>query len=299
MTIVGATLLLIAMAVPAAAHGKFGQVAPGDLLEVWQPDLEMTLALVAVALLYALGRARLNRHARRGVIPLPKATLTFVGLASLWIALASPLAALTGPLLTAHMAQHVILIGIAPPLLLGGRPAMAVMALVPARAGLVPMTRRIRSMASVARPVPAALIHGAAVWVWHAPPLFEAALASEALHQLEHACFFLTALFFWSTVFHAARAPSRRMEGAAALVVTLIHGGLLGALLTLAARPLYAGHGDGSPAWGLTPLADQQLAGLVMWVPAGAVYLAAGIIIATRLVGGLGDPTRQPATHRR
>lgn len=290
-------LLAAGVATPALGHGEYGPLAPGDVLRAWRPDIALTLLLLAAAQGYAIARARLHRRLGRTVIPLRWAAATWAGFGVLWIALVSPLEAVTGTLLTAHMIQHVILIAAAPPLLLVGRPGVAIGALLPApvwrafaRLGLA------RLGAAVGRPVPAALLHGAAMWVWHAPPLFDAAMTSEPLHQLEHACFFLTALLFWSAVFRAVRSPSRRIEGAAAIVVTLIQGGLLGALLTLAGRPLY-GHGDAALAWGLTPLADQQLAGLVMWVPAGAVYLLAGMVIAMRFIGSGPEPSR--AAHRR
>ncbi len=124
--------------------------------------------------------------------------------------------------------------------------------------------------------------------VWHAPPLFDAALTNDLVHDLEHLTFVITALWFWFSVAHAVRSSSRRLAGGIAILVTLIFGGALGALLTLAPRQLYA-YQSPPEAWGLSPLADQQLAGLLMWVPAGAVYLLAGMVLAFAMLGEARD----------
>lgn len=297
MRAVATSLVLLTATGGAANAHDYGPLAPDEILGAWHPDIVLTLTLLALAQAYALGRVRLHRRIGRTAVPAQLAIATYAGLASLWVALVSPLEALTGTLLAAHMTQHVILIAIAPPLLLAGRPGVVVTLLLPHRARRLFQRAHLGELGVfIARPVPAALLHGVVLWVWHAPPLFQSAMQSEALHYLEHAAFFLTALLFWHAVLRAARAPSRRIEGIAAIVVTLIQGGLLGALLTLAGRPLF-GHGAETLAWGLTPLADQQLAGLVMWVPAGAVYLLAGCVIALRLVGA--GATAPPAAHRR
>ena len=129
----------------------------------------------------------------------------------------------------------------------------------------------------------AALLHGVAILLWHAPLLFNTALTNDLVHDLEHHSFVVTALLFWFAVANAARSASRRLADGIAILVTLILGGALGALLTLAPRPLYAY--PMSPAgWGLTALSDQQLAGLLMWVPTGAFYLLAGMFIALAIL---------------
>jgi putative membrane protein len=138
---------------------------------------------------------------------------------------------------------------------------------------------------ALSRPMPAALLHGLTLWLWHAPALFAAALEHHWLHALEHACFFGTALLFWRAVLDG-RAGRRAGPALAAALVTLVHGGLLGGLITLAPYPLYRPYVGGRGIWGLTPLEDQQLAGLLMWVPLGLSYLAAGLAVVSRLVLG-------------
>jgi cytochrome c oxidase assembly factor CtaG len=123
-------------------------------------------------------------------------------------------------------------------------------------------------------------VHALAVWIWHLPPLFVAALSNPALHVLQHACFFASALAFWWAVFgRAARTPDA--VSLACLFTTMLHTSALGALLTFAPSAWYA-NGGVAPPFGLSVLEDQQLGGLLMWVPGGLAYLVAGLSI----VGG-------------
>lgn len=122
------------------------------------------------------------------------------GAAALVIALVSPLDALGGTLLSAHMAQHALLIAAAPPLLLLGRPGVA---FAWALAGREPWRSLAHLGDRLSRPLPAAALHGAALWVWHAPAAFDAALASPLLHAVKHVTFLGTALLFWRAALDA------------------------------------------------------------------------------------------------
>lgn len=122
----------------------------------------------------------------------------------------------------------------------------------------------------------------ATLWIWHSPTLFDAAVASDRLHWLEHALFFGTALLFWRAVI---RALSGRQAAAAAIIacfVTLLQSGLLSALLSFARVALY--RGPDTSVWGMTALEDQQLAGAMMSLPMCAIYLFAGLLLALRLL---------------
>jgi cytochrome c oxidase assembly factor CtaG len=121
----------------------------------------------------------------------------------------------------------------------------------------------------------ATALHAIAIWVWHIPRLLDATLIHEDLHRLQHVCFLATALLFWWAVL---RGP-RRLYGLGALhaFLTMMHTSLLGALLALAPHLFYPLQTRGAPAFGLTPMEDQQLAGLVMWAPGGVVYMFAGL----------------------
>ncbi|TGV96544.1 cytochrome c oxidase assembly protein, partial [Mesorhizobium sp. M2E.F.Ca.ET.154.01.1.1] len=112
-----------------------------------------------------------------------------------------------------------------------------------------------------------------AIWAWHVPILFDAVVTDTALHRLQHLSFFVTAILFWWAI------AWRSDYGASAwyLFVTMIHTSVLGALMALAPRVLYVAQTQTATAWGLTPLEDQQLAGMIMWVPAGTIYAAAAM----------------------
>jgi putative membrane protein len=285
------TLLAVLTAAPAAAHGP-DAVRPDTLSQAWRLEPTVLAPLLVALALYGLGVARLWASAGRGRGLTWRCVLAFGGgAAALVIALVTPLDALGGTLLSAHMAQHALLIAVAPPLLLLGRPGVA---FAWALAGREPWRSLAHLGDRLSRPLPAAALHGAALWVWHAPAAFDAALASPPVHALEHVTFFGTALLFWRAVLDA-RTSRRAGPALAAAFATLLHGGLLGGLITMAPAPLYTWYRARTAPWGLTPLEDQQLAGLLMWVPLGTVYLGACLVLASRLVVPAGDGPRDLA----
>jgi cytochrome c oxidase assembly factor CtaG len=124
------------------------------------------------------------------------------------------------------------------------------------------------------------LLHVATLWFWHAAVLYDAALRSQLLHVVEHASFLVTALLFWHVVI-GVRSPERVPNGLGVLLVfaMAMQSVFLSVLLTFAGAPWYSGYATTTTPWGLEPLADQQLAGVIMWIPAGLVYLAAGLAL--------------------
>lgn len=184
---------------------------------------------------------------------------------------------------SAHMLQHMVLIALAPPLLLLGRPGAVWLGSLPRHwqaTATAPL--RWRPLAGFWRlgiSLPAAaLLHGAVLWAWHIPAAFELALRVEAVHWLEHLTLLAAGLLFWHALLRTRGVALG--WGVMWMLVTVIHSGMLGALITLAPRPLYVIYvvqGDVSRA-----LADQQLAGLIMWVPMGTVYLVAALAFAAR-----------------
>ncbi|HEX2188904.1 MAG TPA: cytochrome c oxidase assembly protein, partial [Longimicrobiaceae bacterium] len=128
-------------------------------------------------------------------------------------------------------------------------------------------------------PSAAWLLHAAAIWLWHLPALYQATLASDAVHGLQHLSFLGTALLFWWALAHGRRGRTGYGAAVLALFTTALHSGGLGALLTFSPRPWYPAYAESTAAWGLTPLEDQQLAGLIMWIPAGVSYLIAGLLL--------------------
>jgi putative membrane protein len=205
------------------------------------------------------------------------------GLVTLAVALVSPLDSAAAALFSAHMVQHLLLVVVAAPLLVAGRTGrVALMALPgrPRRQVRSAIARRpVRRVADLlAHPLAVWGLGTAVLWVWHLPSPYEAALAHEAVHAVEHLTLLVTALLLWGVVLGG---PRRRLSVPIAVLVlfaTGLQGAALGAVLVFARSPLYAAHEPTAPLWGLTPLEDQQLAGGLMWVPPGLVYL--GVIAA-------------------
>jgi cytochrome c oxidase assembly factor CtaG len=279
-----AAALLAAIASPALAHdGR--PIEPHDLWAAWSWEPATVTALAVAALLYARASALLRRRSANGRRARAVQSLGFwAGWALLVVALVSPLHRLGGATFAAHMVQHELLVALAAPLLVLARPAPALLWALPAgwrrpvgRATRGPTTRA--AWAALTHPLVAFLLQAAALWSWHLPGPYQATLRSELAHALQHASFLLAASLFWWSVLHP---PGRRGGGAAlgSLFGTTIHTGALGALLALAERPWYPDYGRTAWAWGLTPLEDQQLAGLVMWIPACLAYIVAALWIA-------------------
>jgi putative membrane protein len=287
--IAAAFLWLIVAAAPAMAHGP-AAVQPDAPWRSWNFDLIVVLPLFLSVWLYGRGVLRLWARAGSGRGVTYAHVLAFaLGEAALIVALVSPLDPLGETLLSAHMAQHALLVALAPPLLLLGKPGVAFAWALPAsRRQAFLLSTGWRALAglgeALSRPLPAAVLHGLTLWFWHAPAAFDAAVANSGVHALEHVSFFGTALLFWRALLNA-RSSRRAGLALGPAFATLIHGGLLGALLTMAPYPLYWSYRDHAELWGLSPLEDQQLAGLLMWVPMGLIYLGACLLLAGRLVG--------------
>jgi len=190
--------------------------------------------------------AVVGRAFRARMVPLAAA------LAILTVLFVSPFCALASSLFAIRVTHHIVLTSLAAPLL-----AMA----LPRTGG----------------PVAAwTAVHAVVFWTWHAPSAYAFALASDGGYWLMQATLLGSAIGLWSAVRGASRSSAL-----AGLLATMVQMGLLGALLTFASVPLYAWHATTTQGWGLLPLADQQLAGLIMWVVGGAIYLAAALRIAS------------------
>jgi putative membrane protein len=263
-------------------------VAPGEVWAAWSLEPLTVGGLLALGLGYATGIARLWAGGRRRVIGPRRVAALYGGLGVLALALVSPLHRLGETLFSAHMIQHLLLMMAAAPLLVLGAPGVALALALPRSArALVHRARRF-SLVRRARllglnPVVIAGAHGAVMWSWHLPALYERAVAVAALHVLEHATLLLLAVAFWGLVLSAG-ARRRLAHGPAIFLVFVIglQGAALGAALTFASHPLYPVHAAGASAWGLGAMADQRLAGAIMWVPAGAVYLLVMAVLFLR-----------------
>lgn len=262
---------------------------PHDLWTAWGGDPVAVAGLLVAWWLYRRGLA--GRRTRRQSLAFGS------GLLAVAVAVLSPLDALAGSLASAHMVQHLLLVLVAAPLLAVSRPLETMWRGVPVgtrrwvgrrrrAAGLTPAALR-----RVPLPGVAWLAHVATVWAWHAAGPYQAALRNDLVHGLEHGSFLVTGAIFWWV---ALRALDR---GAAVLFVftAALQGTVLAALLTFASAPWYPAYGQSAPAWGLAPLADQQLAGVLMWVPGGLVYAAAGLGLVVAWLRQLDEAEARPA----
>ena len=292
----GTGLFLWLGAMPAFAHGDEagGPRNFADLASDWGREPGSIVFLAILALLYGCGLFRLRRISPR-LIPRSDIAFFTAGWLVLFVALASPLHEWGEVLFSAHMIQHELLMLVAAPLLVLGRPAAVLLHGLPkgSAAGLTRWAKgagwgHIASI--VTRPFAAWLIHAAVLWAWHAPFLFQAATKNDGVHFLQHASFLGSALLFWWAVIHGRQRALG--FGAAVLYMfgTAIHSGLLGALLTFSGSVWYPIYSETTAPWGLTPLQDQQLGGLIMWIPAGLVYVLAGLLL---LVGWMRESERR------
>jgi len=275
--------LLVAPA-PALAHvGRPPE--PHDLWTAWSTEPGMVLALGLSAWMYGRGLHRLWGRAGAGAgVRRWEAAAFAAGWLVLVLALVSPLHRLGSALFSAHMAQHELLVAVAAPLLVLGRPLVAMLWALPPAArrtagGWVKLPAVRAGWAWLTQPFVAFAAHGVALWLWHVPAAYQATLRSDVVHTAQHVTFLGTALLFWWVVLDARGRRAAHGPAIFFLFATVLHTGVLGALLTFARTVLYPDYVPWTRAWGLTPLEDQQLGGLLMWVPGSVSYVAAGLAL--------------------
>lgn len=277
-----AALLLAAWAGPASAHPIAGlaDTPPG-----WTLDPAILTPLLLSAGLFLIGWIRLVRRAGRGRVLLRRQGLLFAGgWACLAGALLSPLHQAGERAFTAHMIEHELMMLAAAPLLALSRPLTPMLWAFPVRArqtlGAIGHGGWVQGpWRALTEPMTATFLQAAALWLWHLPSLFDLALSSAAWHAAQHLSFLAAALLFWSAVFRGGRL-GRVVAG---LFLTSIVSGALGAFMALSASPWYERYARlGMTSWGLSPAEDQQLAGLLMWIPGGLVHALAALALLGR-----------------
>ena len=213
----------------------------------WRWNLDPVLLLLLAA---ATGLVLWRLEGRRRGYGLAAVAVLAVGFVS-------PLCALSSALFSARTVHHVLLVGVAAPLLAAALPI-----------------RRYGSL------ILATAVQAAVFWAWHAPDAYGAALSSDAVYWVMQISLLASAVWFWCAA-RSASAPAAVI----ALLAAMLAMGLLGAVLTFAGQAVYAPHASSTLAWGLTPLEDQQAAGLIMWAPAAALYLFAALWRLGRMIG--------------
>ncbi|HYY58236.1 MAG TPA: cytochrome c oxidase assembly protein, partial [Pyrinomonadaceae bacterium] len=206
------------------------------------------------------------------------------GWAALFVALVSPLHPWGEVLFSAHMTQHEVLMLVAAPLLVLARPLVPFLWALPMSwrqsAGTLGKRRALQTTwRAMTNPLVAWAIHAVALWAWHVPALFQATLRSDLVHTLQHLCFLGSALLFWWALIHGRQGLMGYGAAVLYMFTTSVHSGVLGALITFSSKVWYPAYTGTTHSWGLTPLEDQQLGGLIMWVPAATVYVVAGLAL--------------------
>ncbi len=269
------------------AHGAAHADEPSlSVLTDWRPD-PWSVALLAVSLaVYVRGTLRLSK--RRTTAAPTGTRLPAVAFALGWVAMAvalvSPLDTASDLLFSAHMGQHELLMGVVAPLFVFARPGVPALWALPEGARLSvgralshPLVRS--SWRALTHPLVALVLHGAVRWVWHARPLFEAALESEAVHAFQHFTFFASAALFWWALVHGRYGRAGYGVGVLYVFATALHTGLLGALFTFAETVWYPLYSERAAAHGIDAHEDQGLAGLIMWMPAGGLLALLGLAL--------------------
>ncbi|MEA3036521.1 MAG: putative rane protein [Sphingomonadales bacterium] len=270
-----AASLLLILPTAASAHGGGGE-------EGWSPEPAVVVPLLLIAGLYGAGFARLWARSDQGRSDLRQgAGLFAAGWLVLAGAIASPLHQAGERSFTMHMIEHELIMLPAALLLVLARPGPVLLWAfpAPARGAFGAVARSGRGLWVLAStPVAATILQGAAMWLWHMPPLFDRALDSEAWHIAQHVSFLATALLFWWAMAHGRAGRHGYGLVAMCLFVTTLIGGALGALMAFSASPWYSGYAAlGMTPSGLSPAEDQQLAGLIMWIPGGVFHAAAAL----------------------
>jgi cytochrome c oxidase assembly factor CtaG len=256
------------------------------------------MASLAISLgLYVIGVARLARRSGPGRPVLARrAGFFLMGWLTLVVAAASPLHEAGERSFTLHMIEHELLMLVAAPLLVAARPFGAMVWAFPKAVrksfgGIEHQPALRAAWLFLAAPVTATLIQAAVLWLWHAPGLFDLALAHEGWHIAQHLSFLISALFFWQAMFDASGRRGGLGVSALCLFATSLVAGALGALMAFSQSPWYARYAAlGMAPFGLTPVEDQQLAGLLMWIPGGLVHAGAALAIIGMALGRTARP---------
>jgi cytochrome c oxidase assembly factor CtaG len=270
-------ILLAVIAAPLAFAHDGEPLKPHDLWLAWSFTPSIVIPLALTALLYLRGAKRIH-----GVSSKQKLYF-WAGWFLLCIALLSPLHPLGEALFSAHMLQHELLMVAVAPLLVLARPLVALLWGLPFpwRRALGQWSKRKTVQASwvfFTHPMTAWWVHAAALWLWHIPRLFQATLDNDWIHSAQHVSFLGSALLFWWSLFYA-HGKARYGASVLYLFTTAVHTSILGALLTFASTVWYPVYAPTTSSWGLAPLEDQQVGGLIMWIPAGLVYVIGALAL--------------------
>ena len=252
---------------------------PSDLLVRWKLDPILITALVAIWVAYAIGTQW------RGTTPVWRQWCFHAGWLTTALSLVTPLCALSVSLFSARVGQHMIMSLIGAPLVMLGNPGAAFGSLMPGPARRLGSSKTVQSIRS---PLGSALLFGLALWIWHSPGPYDATFHNWTIYWLMHLSVYGSALLVWGVMI-----DTRRETAAASIAVgtiSTLQMTFLGALITLTPQMLYAPHAVTPLVWGLTQASDQQLGGLIMWVPGCTIFLVFTLVALGRLMAERTEP---------
>jgi putative membrane protein len=273
------------------------------LLSSWEWRFEIVVVLLALGGLYALGWSRLRRRGNRGLATWPRLMSYLAGLLILAAALMSPIDQLGGQLFFMHMTQHMLTIMLAAPLLLLANPYPFMVWGLPRRGRLAVSRLMSRNssfrhvLASATRPVFAWLVFLTVYLGWHDANLYNAALRSDLVHDLQHITFFGAAMLFWWHVVGAAPRIHGRFPGFARIVYVL---GMIppnlfvGVMIAYASTVIYSYYESVPRIWGVSALQDQMIGGVIMWIPGSMMFILAALIVLARMFGSKDQSPVEP-----
>jgi cytochrome c oxidase assembly factor CtaG len=260
-----------------------GGPQPTSVWTAWPAVPLVQVGLFLATAMYVIGWRRLVRlpSSRRSLLPKWRVWCYFGGIGALTLALASPIDSYSNWLFFVHMIQHLLLLLIAPPLLWLGAPMLPMLWALPRDARKVvgrligPGGWLARVGGFLTQSMTAAGAFALTMALWHLPQFYDKAQGRTLIHDLEHLMFFVTSLLYWWPVIHPGGGRRRLSYGAALpyLLPPFVEGMVIGALITFSGRPIYQTYVGLTPTWGLSTLDDQQIGGLIMWIPGGMLFL--------------------------
>jgi len=274
-------------------------------LHEWSFPIPLTMLLALLVLLYVRGCLHLRKVFSR-IINLGHMAAFIGGLVAIWVAVASPLAALDHELLSVHMVQHLLLMAVAPPLLLLGRPALPFLHGMPKRfvqdlMGPLLHWAPIRQLGKI-------VSHTVFCWIvatmtvigWHLPAMFALGLHSAVWHEIQHASFLLAGFLFWWPVIQPWPSSSRSPGWSVPLYLFLatLPCDALSGFLTFCGRVVYPAYLSATPRFPISALQDQEWAGVLMWVSVTFIYMLPALVLTVRLLSPP-KPKETQALHLR
>lgn len=263
---------------------------PAEIWSTWRLDPLLLSLLAAWCIAYAIGCRRLG-----SVGPDARHRASFyAGWSIVTLALVSPLCPLSVSLFAARATQHVILALLGAPLIIAARPLPTLVAAFAPDAAAHAQHAIENTLTRT--PFAAAATFAVCVWVWHMPGPYAATFLSVPLYWCMHVTMFGSACWLWAALLRGSE--TNPFAGVVAGIASSVQMGLLGALITLSPRALYGPHFLTTATWGLTPLQDQQLGGVVMWVPGCTAFLVVAMVTLARWLSPARRAVRVPVVAR-